>query len=403
MKTILVVATLDTKGTEVAFAKEQIELLGAKAMLLDAGILGSSTIKADVTREEVAEAAGSSIDAVRKIPAEAEALGLMTQGAGNIALKLHLEDKIHGILGIGGGMGTAMGTGVMRALPVGIPKFMVSSQAGNPAVVGPAVGTKDICMYHSVTDVVGVNRLTRTIFSRACGGVVGMANVEIPSETGDKKVVAVCAKGTTEDANRRIRDRLTDAGYQPMTFHCFGFGPASLEQVLADGYIDGGVIELASDWLDRLGGGDSFPPDDRYENAGKLGLPQVFIPGSCDFIAAAPGKYPGRVVQPHNRAVALYRSSKEELTRVGKEVGEKLARSKGPVTVVIPMRGFGVHDQVGGALYNPDADQGFIEAISAFDGKFKVVKVDAHVLEEKFTDAVMDAFLENVSRSLQRS
>ena len=402
MKTILVVAALDTKGTEVAFAKEQIEALGAKALLLDGGVLGSPTIKPDITREEVAAAVGLSIEEVQKIPAEAEALGMQTQGASVIALRLYNEDKIHGILGIGGGMGTALGTGVMRALPIGVPKFMVSSQAGNPAVVGPSVGTKDICMYHSVTDVVGLNRLTRTIFTRACGGVVGMANVEVIHPKDDRKIVALCAKGTTEDANRRIRDRLTAASYQPMTFHCFGFGPASLEQVLADGYIDGGVIELASDWLDRIGGGDSFPPDDRYENAGKLGLPQVFVPGSCDFIAAAPGKYPGRKVQPHNRAVALYRSNYIELQQVGREIGEKLSKSKGPVTVVIPMQGFAVHDQAGGALYDPDADKGFMDAIQAFPGKFKVVKVDAHVNEEKFTDAVMDAFLENVALSQRK-
>lgn len=402
MKTILVTAALDTKGTEVAFAKEQIEALGAKALLLDGGVLGSPTVKPDITREEVALAAGTTIDDVRKIPAEAEALGLQTRGGGAIALRLYNEGKIHGVLAIGGGMGTSLGTGIMRALPIGIPKFMVSSQAGNPAVVGLSVGTKDICMFHSVADVVGLNHLTRTIFARACGGVVGMANVEVAPEKNNKKVVAVCAKGTTEDTNRRIRDRLSDAGYLPMTFHCFGFGPASMEQVLADGYVDGGVIELASDWLDRIAGGDSFPPDDRYENAGKLGLPQVFIPGSCDFIAAAPGKFPGRTVQPHNRAVALYRSNYAELNRVGNEVGQKLAKSKGPVTVVIPMQGFAVHDRIGGPLYDPDADRGFIDAISSFPGKFKVVKVDAHVLDEKFTDAVMDAFLENVALAKQK-
>jgi len=323
---------------------------------------------------------------------------MQTQGASIIAQRLHKEGKIHGVLSVGGGMGTSLGTGVMGSLPIGIPKFMVSSQAGNPAVVGPSVGTKDICMFHSVTDVVGLNRLTRTIFTKACGGVVGMANAEVKEEKDDKKIVALCAKGTTEDANRMLRERITEAGFQPMTFHCFGFGPASLEQVIADGYIDGGVIELASDWLDRIAGGDSFPPDDRYENAGKLGLPQIFVPGSCDFIAAAPGRYPGRTVQPHNRAVALYRSNKKELLQVGKVVGEKLSESKGPVTVVIPMRGFAVHDCVGGALYDPDADAGFVEGISAFADKFEIRKVDAHISDKKFIDAVMEAFMENAAR-----
>jgi len=163
------------------------------------------------------------------------------------------------------------------ALPIGIPKFMVSSQAGNPAM-SRLVGTKDLHVSLGGR-CGGLNRLTRIIFTRACGGVVGMASAEVKEEKKEKKIVALCAKGSTEDANRMIRQRLADAGYHPMTFHCFGFGPASLEQVIADGYIDGGVIELSSDWLDRIAGGFSYPPDDRYENAGKLGLPQVFVPG----------------------------------------------------------------------------------------------------------------------------
>ena len=140
-----------------------------------------------------------------------------------------------------------------------------------------------------------------------------MASAQVKEEKNEKKIVALCAKGATEDANRMIRQRLVDAGYHPMTFHCFGFGPVSLEQVIADGHIDGGVIELSSDWLDRIAGGFSFPPDDRYENAGKLGLPQVFVPGTCDIIAAPPGKHTGRKTNRHNEAVTSYRSSYAEL------------------------------------------------------------------------------------------
>ena len=397
MKTILVVAALDTKGTEIAFCKEQIEALGAKALLVDGGVLGKPTIKPDITREEVAAAAGTTIEQVINSSNEAKAIGLQAQGAGVIALRLYKEGKIHGVLGIGGGMGTTLGTGVMRALPIGVPKFMVSSQAGNPAM-SRLVGTKDICMFHSVTDVVGLNHFTRMIFTRACGGVVGMASAEVKEEKDEKKIVALCAKGSTEDTNRMIRQRLADAGFLPMTFHCFGFGPASLEQVIADGYIDGGVIELSSDWLDRIAGGYSFPPDDRYENAGRLGLPQVFVPGTCDLIAAPPGKHTGRKTHPHNEAVMSYRSSYAELHQVGTEIGEKLSKSKGPVTVVIPMQGFSVFDHPDGPMYDPDANAGFIDAISAFSDKLKVVKVDAHILEEKFSDAVMDAFLENVAK-----
>jgi len=285
----------------------------------------------------------------------------------------------------------------MRALPIGVPKFMVSSQAGNPAM-DRLVGTKDICMFHSVADVVGLNRLTRIIFTAACGGVVGMANAHVKELKDKKKIVALCAKGSTEAANRTIRQKLADAGYYPMTFHCFGYGPASLEQVIADGYIDGGVIELSNDWLDRIAGGYSFPPDDRYENAGRLGLPQVFVPGSCDLIAAPPGRHTGRKTHPHNEAVTSYRSTYSELYQVGKEIGEKLSKSKGPVAVVIPMRGFSMYDYPDGPMYDPDANAGFIDSISTFSDTLKVVKVDAHIYDETFSDAVMDAFLENAAK-----
>lgn len=396
VKTILVVATLDTKGAEVSFCREQIEILGAKTLILDGGVLGKPTIQPDITREDVAAAAGTTIEQVIKSPSEAEAIDLQAKGAGAIALRLYKEGKIHGVLGIGGGMGTTLGTGVMRALPIGVPKFMVSSQAGNPAMVR-LVGTKDICMFHSVADVVGLNRLTRVIFTRACGGVVGMASAHVQELKDEKKIVALCAKGSTEDANRMIRQRLAEAGYHPMTFHCFGFGPASLEQVIADGYIDGGVIELSNDWLDRIAGGYSFPPDDRYENAGRLGLPQVFVPGSCDLIAAPPGRHTGRKTHPHNEAVTSYRSTYSELHQVGKEIGEKLSKSKGPVAVVIPMKGFSMYDHPDGPMYDPDANAGFIDAISTFSSTLKVVKVDAHIYDETFIDAVINAFLENAA------
>jgi uncharacterized protein (UPF0261 family) len=195
LKTILVVATLDTKATEAGFIKMQIEALGTKTLLLDGGVLDSPMLEPDINREEVAAAAGYSMEEIRSIKAEAVAIGAMSTGAGNIALKLHQEGKIHGIIGVGGGMGTAFGSGVMRALPIGVPKVMVTSQGANPDVVNAAVKTKDLCMFNAVTDVVGLNRLTETIFTRAAGAVVGMANVEAKQEKSEKKTVILCAKG----------------------------------------------------------------------------------------------------------------------------------------------------------------------------------------------------------------
>ncbi len=399
MKAILIVAALDKKGLETRYCKKRIQELGAKPLIMDGGVFGKPTITSDITREQVAQASGLTIGDIRKIPAEAEALVIQTKGAGTIAKRLVKEGKIHGVLGIGAGMAPSLEVGMMGCLPIGIPKVMVSSRFGDTWVSSQPLITSDICMFHSVADMVGINPLTRTIFSRACGGVVGMANAQVKQEAHKKKTVALMAKGTTETTNRELRYRIAASGFEPMTFNCFGHGPANLEQAIADGFIDGGVIELSSDWLDYICGGGSFPPKDRYENAGKQGLPQVFIPGSCDFIAAAPGTFPGRKVAPRYKSVSLFRSSREELKRAGKQIGQKLSKSKGPVTVVIPTKGFGVHDQEGGQLWEPDADEGFIEGISAFEDQLQIEKIDAHISDPKFIDSVMSAFLKNVTRA----
>ena len=399
MKTILIISALEKKALEMGFCKKRIEALGAKVLLMDGGVMGEAAMTTDITREDVAAAAGLTFKGIKQIPGEAAALSIQKKGASILAQRLYAEGKIQGVLGIGGSMAPSLEIAVMSALPIGLPKVLVSAQAGNPGMMGPSVAAKDICIFHAVTDVVGINSLTKTILSQACGGVVGMAYAEEKPEKNGKKRVALMAKSTTGPANEALRYRIAASGFEPVSFHCFGHGPASLEQVVEDGLIDGGVIELSSDWLDYLCNGGSFPPKDRYENAGKKGLPQVFVPGSCDFIAASPGTYSDRKVAYHNRAATLFRSSREELKQVGEEVGEKLSKSKGPVTVVIPMRGFDMHDKEGGRLWDPDADEGFVEGISAFEDKLKIEKVDAHIFDPQFIDAVMDAFLKNAAKA----
>lgn len=399
MKTILIIAALDKKGLEIRYCLEQIKKIGAAALLMDSGIHGEPSIPADITREAVSGAAGLTMDGVKKIPSEAEAFGVQTKGAGVLASKLAEEGKIHGVLGIGSSMVPCLEIGVMKLLPLGMPKIMVTSQADDPAVIKQAVGAKDICMFHSVSEVVGLNPLTEGVLRRACGAVVGMAGAQVPFADHKKKTVALMAKSTTDSVNQTLRYRIAAAGFEPVSFNCSGYGPLNLEQVITDGLIDGGVIELSSDWLDSLAGGESFPPKNRYENAGYMGLPQVFVPGSCDFIAAVPEAFEGRKSVPLNKQITLFRSSREELFRAGKQIGEKLARSESPVTVVIPMKGFSEYDREDKPLWDPAANQGFIDGISAFKDQLEIIKVDAHITDLKFIDAVMNAFLKNVTRA----
>lgn len=398
MKNILILAALDTKGNEVRFIQERIEEYGAKTITIDAGILGEPIIPPDFTRYQVAEAAGSSMDKVRADTSEGEAMEVLIKGATAITKQLFAEGKIDGVLGIGGSMGTNLGTAVMRSLPIGIPKVMISTMAAVGMVVPFYVGTKDVNLFHSVADVAGLNRLTRRIFANAAGAVVGMAKARQDS-FDNKKLIALSTLGTTEGAARVARDLFGKAGYETVTFHTTGAGGKSFEQVVLDSIVNGGVCEFSfHEWVDRIAGGLFIPPDERYEGAGQMNLPAVYVPGSTDFIVEGPGcdKFHGRATHMHNRAITLYRTNRAELQQVGEEVGNKLNKSTAPTTVVIPMRGFSVQDVKGGDLYDPAANMGFVEGIeSKASGNLRVKRVDAHVLEESFVKEVVNTFIEN--------
>lgn len=397
MKNILIVAALDSKGTEVEFIKQKIEDFGARTIIIDAGILGEPLFPPDFRREKVAELAGSTIEKVRKLRSEGEAMDMQIKGATAIAQQLYSNGQINGILGIGGTMGTALGTAVMRSLPIGIPKVMISTMAATP-VVELYVGTKDIMMFHSVADVAGLNRLTRTIFTNAAGAVVGMAKAGI-DKLENRSLVGISTLGSTEAAARLTRQLLGEAGYETVTFHTTGVGGRSLEQIVSDGVIDGGMIEFSlHEWIDRAAGGLFIPPDERYETAGLKSLPQVCVPGNTDFIVQNAGNenFQDRVSHVHNRVIHIYRTRRDELKQIGIEIGHKLSRSLAPVTVVIPMRGFSNYDRVGGPFWNPEADMGFVEGLeSSASGNLKIKKVDAHILEESFVQEVVHTFLEN--------
>jgi uncharacterized protein (UPF0261 family) len=398
MENILIVAALDTKGREVAFLKQRIEENGAKTTLIDAGILGAPLLPPDFSREQVAEAADSTIEKVKSDTSEGEAMEVMIRGAIKIAQRLHRDGKIHGVLGIGGSMGTNLGTAVMRALPIGFPKVMVTTMAAVGIVVPFYVGTKDINMFHSVADVAGLNRLTRTIFANAAGAVVGMARARL-EKLENKKLIALSTLGTTESSAQMARDLFTEAGYETVTFHTTGVGGRSLEQTVLDSIVDGGVVEFSlHEWVDKIAGGLYASHDERYEGAGLMNLPAVYIPGSTDFIVEGPGcdRFHGRKTHMHNRAITLYRTNRAEMKQLGEEVGAKLNKSTAPVTVVIPMKGFSVQDQAGGDLFDPEANMGFVEGIeNKVSGNLKMKKVDAHVMDRVFVEEVARTFIEN--------
>jgi uncharacterized protein (UPF0261 family) len=400
-KTVVLVATLDTKGAEARYLKERIESQGVRTLVVDGGILGQPQWEAQVSREEVALLGGSTLSQVQALHHEGKAIEVMIRGAARVVQKLHQEGKLDGIISLGGSMGTSLGTGAMRALPFGVPKLMVSTMASRDT--RPYVGTKDIAMLYSVTDMAGLNRMTRRILDNAAGAIVGMVQAarnefRYSDEDTDKPLIAISNLGTTEGCGSRARFLLEEKGYETVVFHTVGPGGQALEECVQEGLIDGVLDISIHEVLDFLFDGNYNAGPDRLEAAGRMGIPQVVAPGNLDFIACGdpaklPDRYKSRKIHVHNPAICCVRANAEELRATGHVVAEKLNQAQGPVAVVIPRLGFSSFDEEGGVFWEPETDRSFARALKAsLKPEIEVIEVEAHINDLLFAETVVEVF-----------
>lgn len=395
MGTILCIATLDTKGPEAQYIKELIEKRGHTALVMDIGSLERSPFTPDITAEEVARAAGSTIQAVTNFDEAGPAAEVMTSGAIKIAKDLYNAGKFQGVISIGGGMGTAVASAVMRELPIGVPKFMLSSQKIVQAGISGYVGTKDIAVMPSVADIAGLNMLTRKALSNAVGAIVGM--VESPElEVTQKPLVFMTMLGTTTKCGLKVKSLLEDRGFEVIIFHSIGIGGMTLEE-LVQSYPVRGVIELGLNEIgNELLGGVATAGPNRLEAAGKKGIPQIITPGNADFINflaadTVPSQYRSRNLHVHNPQATLMRLNADELKLVGETVARKLNLATGSVKVLIPKRGFSSLDYKGKIFYDPAADKAFVDSlVSSLHKAITVKEIDAHINDDKFADAIVE-------------
>lgn len=386
-RTIALIATLDTKGEEAQFVREQIERRGHQVVLIDPGILGGEVaVRAEVTREDVARASGvSSVAEVRSWGEKARALEQMIKGATAIVAGMAADGEIHGIIGIGGGTGTSIGTAVMRALPLGFPKLMVSTIASGKQRFGPFVGIRDLAMMHSVADILGLNPIMRKVLANAAGAICGMAEVDVGLERSKKPVVFATMFGNTTPCIMQARSFLISNGYEVVVFHPNGTGGPAMEELLdlrlADGVLDLTPHEVV---------GDMFPEStmgapNRLVAAGRRGIPQVVGPGAVDYLVferpeLIPEKYRGRKSFRHSREITLLRVEKEEMVIAAETIAERLNAARGPVGVAIPLRGFSFPSREGGPTYDPEGDRAFIEVLkSRLKPEIEYVEVDSHI------------------------
>ena len=399
---ILLIGTLDTKGVEIGYTRDRLRALGARPVVLDSGILGEPiAIAADIPREVVARAAGSTIEALRAAGTRGAAVERMKEGVRHVALDLLAQGRLDGVLCLGGAEGAVMGATAMKALPVGVPKVVVTPIASGRRPFGQLVGERDVLVMHSVVDILGLNPISCVVYDNAAAAVYGMARHGSRFRPDpDGKYVAMTMLGNTTPGVMRVRDRLAERGFDSVIFHSNGVGGPAMEQFAEQGTFVG-VIDYTTDELsDSLVGGFHAAPPDRLERVGAIGLPQVVVPGCIDFTVhgprdAVPERLRGRPAYYHNPEFTLVRLLKDEQIEIGHRLARKLNAATGPVVVVVPTQGLSIPNVPGGAFWDPDADAAFRDALCGdLRTDIPLVTVDAHINAPAFADTVAGQFLQ---------
>jgi uncharacterized protein (UPF0261 family) len=355
-------ATLDTKGREAAYIRDHIAGRGHRPLIVDTGLIGDPGTEPDISNRQVAEAGGASLDELRRHANREESGPAMAAGATKIMLDLVARGEVHALVALGGTQGTTLSTTVMRELPYGFPKVMVSTMAsGN---VAPWVGTSDITMMHSVTDIMGLNPFMRRILANAAGAACGMAEVDVPQEEG-RPLVAVTTVGITTKGAMTAVKVIEDAGYETIVFHAVGTGGRAMEEMMRQGLIgavlDFSTIEVSNEMHHALLAGGA----ERLTVAGRLGLPQVFCPGALEVLVfnepeTVPAKYAGRALVRHSPKITDVRLTRDEMAEVGREVARRLQATGKPAVFLIPTAGYDSYAVQGEPFHDPEADAAFV-------------------------------------------
>jgi uncharacterized protein (UPF0261 family) len=397
-KTVAILGTFDTKGQEFGYLRSRIESVGLDTLLMDCGVLEASGLPVDVSPQEIAAAGGFCIENLVAAHDRGAAIAAMTAGAIAVIQRLFREERIHGLISLGGSAGTTIATAAMRSLPAGFPKVMVSTLASGDT--RPFVGTKDIVMMYPIVDIAGLNRLSRRVLGNAAAAIAGMVSQELAEPAGVGPLIAATMFGVTTPCVTAARRLLEQSGCEVMVFHATGTGGMAMEELISDGYVAGVLDITTTELADELAGGVMSAGPRRLEAAGKKSIPQVVCPGAIDMVNfgpldSVPEKYRGRRLYVHNANVTLMRTSPEECAELGRITAEKLNSARGDVVFLMPLRGVSAIDAEGMPFWWPEAEQSYLDALkSRLDPGIPLVELDAHINDESFSRAAADALLE---------
>lgn len=403
MATIAILGTMDTKGEEHAYVAEIIRKRGHKTLVIDVGALEAPKLQPDIAREEIAAAAGVRLSDLISRKDRGETIKAMSQGAPIVLTRLLREQKIDGVISLGGGGGTSIATSAMRALPIGFPKLMVSTLAsGNTAQY---LGVKDIAMYPSIVDVAGLNRISREILARAAGAICGMVETTPPPSTSDKPIIAASMFGNTTDCVQHAKKILEYEGFEVLVFHATGVGGRTMESLIEAGMVDGVLDITTTEWADELVGGFLSAGHYRLDAAAKTGTPAIITPGCLDMVnfygpESVPERFRGRRFYPHNPQVTLMRTTAEENSEMGRTIAQKLNAYQGPVSVLIPRKAISVISAPGKPFHDPEADAALFDAIKKFiRPDIEVIEMDTEINDPAFAERCARTLLKNIRAS----
>ncbi|WP_378730590.1 Tm-1-like ATP-binding domain-containing protein [Nocardia brasiliensis] len=408
---IMLLGTFDTKGEEYAYVRDLIVECGKDVVLVDAGVLGTSSLVADVDSSAVAAAAGADLAGLRRGRDRGVALDVMASGGATVAKQWYAQGRLSGVLALGGSGGSSIAATVMQALPVGLPKLLVSTMAGGD--VSPYVGTTDLTLMYSVVDVAGINSISRQVLGNAAAAIAGMADAYQKRRSKhdgaqDKPLVAASMFGVTTPAVDTARRRLAELGYEVLVFHATGSGGRTMEHLAADGHFVGVLDLTTTEIADEVVGGVLSAGPDRLTAAAKAGIPQVVSLGALDMVNfgpkdTVPERFRERHLLVHNETVTLMRTSALEAGRIGDLLGRKLAAATGPTALFVPRGGLSAVDVDGGPFWDPAADAACIDSVlEAVAGTHvEVIDSDQEINSTAFATAAAE-HLHRLIRSAQR-
>jgi uncharacterized protein (UPF0261 family) len=403
VKTIAIAGTFDSKGKEYLFIKETIESLGLKTLTVNCGVF-ETEFKPDISNEEVAKEVGHDIKEIAIKKDRGLATEVLCKGMTKIIPKLYAQGKFGGIISLGGSGGTSLIAPAMRALPIGVPKIIVSTVASGD--VSEYVGTSDIIMYPSIVDVAGLNSISTKIFTNAASAICGMVKFDVEQEKIEKPLIAATMFGVTTPCVDTAREYLENQGYEVLVFHATGAGGKTMESLIGSGFFEGVLDLTTTEWCDELVGGILNAGPHRLEAAAKYNVPQVVSVGAMDMvnfgaIDTIPAKFKERNLYKHNPSTTLMRTTVDENKQLGEIIAGKLNMSKSSTTLMLPLKGVSMIDQEGQAFYGKEEDEMLFNTLKSNinSDKVDIIEMNNNINDEEFALAAAKKLIELIYES----